>query len=72
MAGDDHHRLAEGQQGEDGGVGQDELDVLPLDKAGLDGGRDGHEDDEHGDDAELAELEDQIGEAPGTGGGVPA
>jgi hypothetical protein len=60
---DDHHRLAECQEGEDGGVGQDELHFLLAGEPGLDADGDGDEHDQDGDDAGFPDPEDALGQA---------
>ena len=53
VAREDDHRLAEREQREDRRVDEDELDVREVEEARLDARGHEHEQDEHGDDAEL-------------------
>src|SRR5690606_23197434 len=69
VAGDDHQRLAGGDQDQDGGVQEQVLDALLGQEravAGL-GDADHHQEDQQ--DGEFAHLEDAVDEAGGAGGG---
>src|SRR5690606_9312424 len=70
VAGDDHQRLAGGDQDQDGGVQEQVLDALLGQEravAGL-GDADHHQEDQQ--DGEFAHLEDAVDEAGGAGGGT--
>src|SRR5262249_25824737 len=59
---DDHHPLAEREQGEDGRVGQDEGGFLLAGEPGLDAHGDRDEHDQDDDDAGLPDTEDPLGQ----------